>query len=463
MTTVIAGQQVTLLAQFYDFQGGTLTDLDTTPTIAITSVATGSTALAATTSGVTHPATGSYGYPWTPTSSLAAGLYLATWTGLKSGSAVTATETITVTAPATASTNNTSLDGVWYATREDVKTALDVKGTARNNAQIARALEDASRAAEQLCHRKFAPVQATRYFDWPARPGAYTPWVLRLDDNELISVTTLASGGTVISSSDYNLEPNRSGPPFSRVEIKLSSSAAYGGGDTYQRDVQITGLWGYRNTEGGLGTTVEALDDSETTVDVDGATSAAVGVGSILRIDSERMIVTERAQLSTGQTVGGSGLTAQANSVSLTVQSGAAFTVGEVILIDAERMRVDDIAGTTLVVKRGWDGTVLAAHSAGTTIYAPRTLTVTRGALGTTAAAHGNASTVYTWQPPGPVRQLVVAEAINSLTSEAAGYSRGLRAGEGGSSERSRDVNALQKRRDDTYAACGRQGRVRSV
>lgn len=61
MTDVIAGQSVTLLAQFYDFSGGSLTDLDATPTIAVTSIATGATALAATSSGVTHPGTGSYG------------------------------------------------------------------------------------------------------------------------------------------------------------------------------------------------------------------------------------------------------------------------------------------------------------------------------------------------------------------------------------------------------------------
>lgn len=464
MSETTAGQSVTLLAQFYDFSGGTLTDLDATPAITITSVADGTTALAATTTGVTHPSTGSYGYAWTPSSTLTAGLYLATWTGLKTGAPVTAAETVTVLAPGTSANTNTNPEGIWYATREDVKTALDVKGTARNNQQIARALEDASRDAEALCHRRFYPVVATRYYDWPMRPsGAYTPWILRLNQSELISLTTVTSGGHAIPLDDINLEPNRSGPPYSRMEIKLSTDAAYGGGATYQRDVTISGVWGYRLTETTLGATVEALDDSETGIDVDAATSAAVGVGSILRVDSERMLVTERQQLDTGQTVAGSGLTAQANSVSLTVQSGAAFAVGETILIDAERMRVDDIAGTTLIVKRGWDGTVLAAHSVGATIYAPRTLTVTRGALGTTAATHANTSTVYRFDPPGPVRQLVVAEAINALTSEAAGYSRGLRSGEGGGAERARDVNALEQRRQRTYLACGRKGRVRGV
>jgi hypothetical protein len=358
---------------------------------------------------------------------------------------------------------NTNPEGTWYATREDVQRALDSKTTARNNAQIARALEDASRDVEELCHRRFYPVQATRYFDWPARPaGGYTPWVLRLDDSELISVTALVSGGRTITSDEYNLEPNRFGPPYSRVEIKLSTDAAYGGGATYQRDVTVTGLWGYRNTESTIGATGEALDDTETAIDVDGPTSAAAGVGSILRVDSERVIVTGRSMLDTGQTLGAPGLDAQAKTVIVPVSNGSAYAVDEVLLIDAEKMLITDVAGNSVIVKRGWDGTVLAAHTAGARIYAPRTLTVTRGALGTTPAAHGNTSTVYLWEPPGPVRQLVIAEAIASLTAESSGYSKAVRTGSGGS-ERNHDTGALQARRDATQNACGRKARVRSV
>ncbi len=279
MTDVIAGQAVALLGQFFDFEGGTLVDLDATPTIGITSIATGSTALAATTSGVTHPGTGSYGYAWTPSSSLTPGAYLALWSGLKNGGAVTASETITVYAPASASATNTSPDGVWYATREEIKNELDVKETARSNARIDRALEDASRRVEGLCKRTFFPVQATRYFDWPSRSGG-TSWILRLNRQELISVSTLASGGTTITSGQYNLEPVNDGPPYNRVEINLGEDASFGGGDTYQRDVQIAGLWGHRNTETTAGALAEILDDSETAVDVNGAASAAVGVGS---------------------------------------------------------------------------------------------------------------------------------------------------------------------------------------
>ncbi|MFE2382204.1 NfeD family protein [Streptomyces misionensis] len=352
---------------------------------------------------------------------------------------------------------NTSPDGVRYATREDIMRALDVQTTARNRRQIDDAIEAASRGVEGLCHRRFAPVLATRYFDWPGRPAAsYTPWVLRLDDSELISLTSITSGGISIPLDDVNLEPNRSGPPFSRVEIKLNTSAAYGGGQTYQRDVTITGLWGYRDTETTLGAATAAVG-SGTTLTVDGATSAAVGVGSILRVDDERMLVTERAQADTGQT---GTLTASKADTTLTVTDGTAFAVDEVLLLDSERVRVDDIAGNTLVVERAYDGTVLAAHTS-TPIYAPRALTVTRGALGTTATTHTTGATAYEWQPPGLIHQLVKAEAIWSLLQERSGWFRLASSSGKSAPEVSRvSIDAL---RDQAYTEYGRKARTRGI
>jgi hypothetical protein len=349
----------------------------------------------------------------------------------------------------------------WYATREEIKAELDVKETARSNARIDRALADATESVHGLLHRVFYPVVATRRFDWPPRQGA-TPWILRLDDNELISVTSVTSGGTTIAPGDYLLRraDNRDEPPYTRIEIDLSGNASFGGGSTYQEDVGIAGLWNFRNDETSVGATIEALDSSETGIDVDAATSASVGVGSLLRIDSERVIVTGRTQLDTGQTLGGSGLTNTNNSVTVTVQSGTAFAAGESILIDGERMRVDEIAGNTLVVTRAWDGSTIAAHSVGATIYAPRTLTVERGALGTTAATHLTAAPVYRWDPPGPVRQLCVAEALVDLMQGRSGYARTAGAGE---SEREVAGRGIIQLRDRVYTSHGRKARTRAV
>lgn len=348
----------------------------------------------------------------------------------------------------------------WYASREEIKAELDVKETARSNARIDRALADATEAVHGLCHRVFYPVVATRYFDWPNQQYA-RPWRLWLDANEVISVTTLASGGTTIASSDYFLEPNQYGPPYDRIEIDLDSNAAFGGGDTHQRDITVTGLYaGCPLTETQTGATTEALDTSETSIDVDATTSAAVGVGNLLRIDNERVIITSRSNLDTGQTLGGSGLTNINSSVTVTVQSGTTFAAGETILIDGERMRVDDIAGNTLVVTRAWDGSTIAAHTVGATIYAPRTLTVTRGALGTTAAAHNSGATAYRWDPPGPVRQLTVAEALTDLLQGRSGYARTAGAGE---NEREVTGRGLADLRARVYTSHGRKARTRAV
>ncbi|MVO84190.1 hypothetical protein GPA10_05235 [Streptomyces sp. p1417] len=348
----------------------------------------------------------------------------------------------------------------WYATREEIKAELDVRETARSNARIDRALDDATDAVHGLCHRTFYPVAATRYFDWPNSQSG-TSWRLWLDASEVVSVTSLVSGGATIPDTDYFLEPNVSGPPYNRIEIDLASSAALGGGDTHQRDVGISGVWaGCALVETQAGATVEGLDASETGIDVDAATAAAVGVGSLLRIDSERVIVSGRSQLDTGQTLGGGGLTIQNSAVTVAVASGAAFAVGETILIDGERMRVDDIAGNTLVVTRAWDGSAIAAHSVGATIYAPRTLTVQRAALGTTAATHNSGASVHRWDPPGPVRQLSVAEALTSLLQGRSGYARTAGTGEW---ERETTGRGLKDLRERVYASHGRKARVRSV
>jgi len=349
----------------------------------------------------------------------------------------------------------------FYATREEIKAELDVKETARSNARIDRALADATEAVDGMTHRTFYPVVDIRKFDWPPRAGM-TPWILRLDANELISVTSLTSGGVTIALGDFLLRraDDKAEPPYTRIEINLGGDASFGGGDTYQQDIVVTGLFGYRNDETTLGTTAEALDVSETSVDVDAATSAAAGIGSLLRVDSERMVVTGRAQLDTGQTLGGSGLTNLNSATAVTVQSGSAFAPGEIILIDAEKMRVDDVAGNTLVVTRPWDGTTIAAHSVGAAIYAPRTLTVQRGALGTTAAAHLTAATVYRWDAPGSVRQLCVAEALTDLLQGRSGYARTAGSGE---NEREMSGRGLKDLRERVYASHGRKGRVRSV
>lgn len=346
--------------------------------------------------------------------------------------------------------------GVWYCTREDVKRALDSKTTARDDEQVDRAIETGARNIEGLLHRRFYPLTATRRFDWPNQQYA-RPWRLWLDSNELVSVTTLTAGGTAIASGDYLLRrsDDRDETPYTHIEIDLSSQASFASGPSHQQSIVVTGVWcGCPADETPAGALAEALDDSETGVDV--TNGAVVGVGTILRCDSERMIVTGRTMLDTGSNLGGN-LTASAADVLVPVTG---VNVGEVILIDAERMLVVDTAGSNVVVKRAWDGSVLATHSNGADVYASRTLTVQRAALGTTAATHLSATALAAHVVPGPVRDLNVAEAIAQIHQEQAAYARTAGAGE---NEREARALGLRAAQEAAYTAYGRKARIRAI
>ena len=56
---------------------------------------------------------------------------------------------------------------VWFATREDVRSSMGSASSARDDAQIDRALDTATTDVSELCHRDFQPVLDTRTFDWP--------------------------------------------------------------------------------------------------------------------------------------------------------------------------------------------------------------------------------------------------------------------------------------------------------
>ncbi|MEC3993996.1 hypothetical protein VSR01_10745 [Actinacidiphila sp. DG2A-62] len=348
----------------------------------------------------------------------------------------------------------------WYATREQVRDALDFKVTARADARIDRALAAASRAVDALCHRRFYPVVDTRSWDWPN--GQYAAaWRLYLDDSELIELTGLVAGGVTIPTDAVILQPNRSGPPYRWLEVDLSTSYALQAGDTEQNAIVPTGLWGYRNTESPAATAAGAIDSAATTLTVSDA--SAVGVGSVLRVGGERLLVVGRSMADTGLTLQ-QDVQASAAAVVLNVGDGAAVHEGEVLLLDGERVQVVDTAGTNAVVHRQWDGSPLAAHAAGTPVYAQRALQVTRGALGTTASVIADGAALMRWDPPELVQTLTIAEAVTTLSQEPAGYARVARGASGASGSAARPAQpTISDIRDQCYAAHGRTARTRAV
>lgn len=347
---------------------------------------------------------------------------------------------------------------VNYATREAVKLAVDVKDSARANAQIDRLLGDSSRSVERLCHRVFYPRRMTKLINWPDIDSP-TPWRLWLPSTQdLISVESVTSGGVVIDPADVLLYPN-DGPPYSWIELSQAGSASFESGPTPQQSTALLGLFGHSDVHTPVGLTAEVLDDSETSVDV--ADAHLIGVGALLRCDDERMLVTERAATATGVTLAAPGLTAEmrSNSVALSTTVGAPVA-GEMIVIDGERMLVTETIGATTYVQRAYDGTVLAAHTVGAAIYAYRTLTVSRGVLGSTAATHLTGAALYRWMPPAPVEGLTIAETLNSLAQENSGYARVLGQGEGQREARGAGIGDKRRQVYNAYARMARTGAV---
>lgn len=311
---------------------------------------------------------------------------------------------------------------VFYTTRESVMDAFDTKEAAHRSAQVDAAIASASDDIDGWLNRHkvgLAPRLATRYFPWPARN--YAPaWKLYLEENTLVSVTSLTAGGTVIASSDYFLEPVNSGPPYTYIEIDLNSQASFTNSGTAQRAIEIVGTWGVGDDQKAAGA-LESAIASTTTTTVDVTRGDVIGVGSVLKVDSERMLVTNKQALDTTVNLAGA-MDELDSDRNLDVADGTLFFVGELLIVGTERMRIEDILGNTLVVKRAVEGSVLAAHSIGADVYAYRRLTVERGALGTTAATHADASSVTVWDVPSLVADLCKAEAIIRLEQEWSAY-----------------------------------------
>ena len=355
----------------------------------------------------------------------------------------------------------------WYTTREVVKGALDINETARANAQVDRAIESASRQIEGGLHRTFYPWHGTRRFDWPNAQRA-RPWRLWLDQYELVEVTSMTSGGVAIPPGNLVLYPT-GGPPYNRVEIDIGSASAFSSGDSHQQAIAITGIWaGCPAAEDQIGTLTGNLDaDPADTASITWSVTD-LGVGDILRIGDERLIVTGRTMADSTQDTGGA-LAASAADVTVPVSNGAAFGAGSVLLVGAERMLVVDVAGNNLVVKRAWDGSVLAAHSSGVDVYHLAGVDVDRAQLGTVLAAHTSGAAVYRHVVPGPVSALCVGLSLAQVLGEQSGYARPGSA-PGGSSSTKRDRPHDQKLGAGldalwatAYAACGRKARIRGV
>ena len=346
----------------------------------------------------------------------------------------------------------------FYAGLEALKRAGAINGSDEDT-RIKRLIEAVSRRIDQETRRRFIPQTATRLYDWP--PETHGPSTILWLDESLLSVTTLLSKAqdaspTTIPAADYFLEPQRYGPPYNRIEIDLSSTSAFEAGATAQRSISVAGSWGYGNDTVAAGALAEALDATETGVDVTDA--SLVDVGDTLLVESEQMFVSDKGTLDTTANLNGA-LTADKSQTTVAVNNGALVNAGEVILVNSERMYVESVTGNNLTVIRAYDGSTLAAHNDATDVYAYRTLTVTRNVNGTAAATHANSTAITKYQVPRDIEELCIAEVIAAFHQERSGWGRVVGMGEQQREFSGRTLADLRKRVTDSY----RRGRWAAV
>lgn len=313
--------------------------------------------------------------------------------------------------------------GVCYVSREAVKVAASILGSDANQV-IDRLIESTSRQIESLLGRHFYPLVATRAYAWPS-PFQSTSLRLYLDE-DLLAETAITSGDAPMT--DYVLQPVNDGPPYSRIEVNVNSADCFLQGAIPQASIIIEGVWGYSNDVAPAGALVGGIDNSATALEVSDA--SLVGVGDLIFINDEAMIVTGRSAVLNASLLDGALTASQADAV-MTVDDGSSFCIGEIVLVDAERMLIVSIMGNTLIVKRAYDGSVLAAHEDNSAIYVERSLTVVRGQAGTTAAAHGDGAPITRNVPPGLIADWCLAEVLSRFEQEKSHYGRNIGQGEG--------------------------------
>lgn len=339
-----------------------------------------------------------------------------------------------------------------YCTRESVQAMLQSADNPRRNQRIDHAILQASRDLEGLVHRRFYPWTGTRLFDQPDGP------ILFLDDWEIATSSdlTIVSGDDEMASTDFILRPH-SGPPYLWIEQNNAGRIGWQSGQTWQNAISITGTFHHPVRRTAAGATTDQLTSGAGVFTL--GPSASIGVGSLLLLGTERMLVTEKSYTITGAELAAD-VPAGKGATVLTLDTPDAVEPGEQLMIGGERMIAEVVSGTTVVVTRGAAGGVLAAHTSGDAVLAPRQAQLHRGILGTTAAAHDAGTQIYLLQAPSLVQEAVTALAVTAVEQGSSAYARVVGSTDNQREAGGRGAAALLER---VYARYGRKVRTRAV
>ena len=342
-----------------------------------------------------------------------------------------------------------------YSNADETARSLDFKPGVNVQDALNRALQSSAENIDGHLHRVFYPWDTTFWWDWPNQGGSgggqyASPWRLWFDQWDCCYLGAFASGGNAIPTSAIFLEPvnRKPGWPYEYLELDRSQSYAFSGGQTPQHNLAGTGTWGFCADAYQVATLPDGAAEGATSVTV--SDGSQIGVGDLMVLGygrgeaagppgyasavppylGERCLVAGKTTAATGLTQAGSGCGSLSDSdQTLTTTGTGALCCGEVLLLDSEQMLVEDVTNGVATVQRAWAGTALAPHS-GAEVYAYRQLTVDRAILGTTGASYAEGAAVFKHRVPGLVRDLSIAESVNRLLQEGAGYARTVGAGD---------------------------------
>jgi hypothetical protein len=209
-----------------------------------------------------------------------------------------------------------------YANLSDIKGVLGITSTT-DDVALRDTLLRASKEIDSYTGRSFFSVSATKYFD-----GANLLWIpdlLNITASGLLVDELGTSSFVAMASTDYieyggGSEDSLNTFPITHLEISMNSD--YGGFATgIKKGVKITGNWGY-----GDGTSAPYLADT--------TLSASVGVAT----------------------------------TTVSVSSGTNLGAGTTLLCESEQMFINS-GSSPIVVERGVNGSVAAAHANTTQLY----------------------------------------------------------------------------------------------
>lgn len=212
-----------------------------------------------------------------------------------------------------------------YATLAEYKAYSTARGQtattdATDDGVIVDLLDAASRHLDDKTGRQFYPSVETRLFDIPLDSEL-------LLDADLLAVTTLTNGdSTVLTTTDYILEPANSYPKFG-IRLKDVSSYAWAASsaNSSQQVISVSGVWGYRTK------------------------------------------YTQRGW-STGGTLGAA--ITDTTTLAFTMTAGHTLSPGQIVKIDSEIYNVSTVVTNTITpICRGDNGSTAATHLNGATVY----------------------------------------------------------------------------------------------